>query len=211
MVRVVAIDGPAGSGKGTIAQYLSDRFHLAYLDTGLLYRIAAYFDIAQDKITSVQSLLDKAGEIDLKELRTEEVGKKASVIAKNLQMREIMTDIQRAFACNPGELYNGAILDGRDIGSVVVPDAACKLFVTASLEIRAQRRLESFLQSGKATTFQKVYDGLNSRDLQDKTREFSPLTFDKSYVIIDTSFETIEESCIKVAKIVEAALISVRI
>ncbi|MDR1561004.1 MAG: cytidylate kinase [Holosporaceae bacterium] len=207
MKPVVAIDGPAGSGKGTLAKKIASYFNFAYLDTGLLYRIIAHMEMQSDEIRQVQidDLLTLKGmPPDL--LRSESTSAKASEIAKMPEIREIMTKLQRDFAASPGDIYMGSVLDGRDIGTVVIPDAACKIFVTANLKVRAMRRFNSLRTTNRQITYEEIYENLEARDKQDQSREIAPLAFNDSYTLIDTSNDTIDESFAKAVKIVKNSL-----
>ena len=192
MKPVVAIDGPAGSGKGTLARMIASHFNFAYLDTGLLYRIVAFLNVSLEKVKGmhVKEFLDIAVKLTDEQLRSPENSAKASNIAKIPKIREIMTYLQRDFI----DMYRdrGIVLDGRDIGSVVVPDACCKLFVTADLEERAKRRFADL--NNKKMTFAEVYDSMKLRDVQDKTRKVAPLTCDETYVVVDTTGQSVQES-----------------
>jgi cytidylate kinase len=192
---VIAIDGPAGSGKGTIARLLADRLGFAYLDTGLLYRALAC--LGEEKWESAQ-VLDLIKNTSENVLRSEKISNKASAVAKLPEVRKMLLQLQRDFATDPGEKYRGSILDGRDIATVVVPDANCKMFITADLAVRATRRLEFLKLSNPDLTHEEVFQNLAIRDEQDKSREIAPLVFNDSYdILIDTSKDSIEESFAK--------------
>jgi cytidylate kinase len=192
---VIAIDGPAGSGKGTISRLLADRLGFSYLDTGLLYRALAY--LGQEKWESVQ-ILEFINSTPKDVFRSDEISNKASAIAKLPEVRKMLLQLQRDFAANPGKEYGGAILDGRDIATVIVPDANHKIFITADLAVRALRRFVSSKRSDPDLTYEDVYQNLAIRDEQDKSREIAPLVFNDSYdILIDTSKDSIEESFAK--------------
>ncbi|MDR2780861.1 MAG: (d)CMP kinase [Holosporaceae bacterium] len=200
---IIAIDGPASSGKGTIARLLADRLGFAYLDTGLLYRALAYLGESQQP--SVQDVLRVMKETPEETLRSEEIGNKASVIAGTQSVREMLLQLQRDFAANPGEKYNGSVLDGRDIATIVVPNADHKIFITAGLEIRVLRRLEFLRQNDPRITYEEVYENLAARDEQDRSRKIAPLVFNESYdALVDTSYDSIEESFGKVIRVITA-------
>lgn len=192
MKPVVAIDGPSGSGKGTLARMIASHFNFVYLDTGLLYRTVAFFNVPLEEIRDmkIEDLLNVVGQLTEEQLRSPENSIRASNIAKLPEIRDIMTRLQRDFI----NLYakRGVVLDGRDIGTIVVPDACCKLFITADLEERAKRRFSDL--DDKNTTFEEVLDNMKRRDAQDISRKIAPLTCDETYVVIDTTGQSRQES-----------------
>ncbi len=192
MKPVVAIDGPAGSGKGTLARMIASHFNFVYLDTGLLYRTVAFLNVSLEKIKNmkIEDLLSVADKLTDEQLRSSENSTRASNIAKMPEIRDIMTRLQRDFI----DLYSdkGVVLDGRDIGTVIVPDACCKLFITADLEERAKRRFADL--NGKNTTFEEVFNNMKRRDAQDKSRKVAPLTCDETYIVVDTTKQSVQES-----------------
>jgi cytidylate kinase len=199
---IVAIDGPAGSGKGTVAGLLADRLRFAYLDTGLLYRAVAY----SGERTSVQNLLKILRETPEDVLRSDSIGSKASEVSKIPEVRQMLLQLQRDFAENPGEEYAGSVLDGRDIATVVVPRADYKIFITADPEIRAARRFEFLKQTDPKITRDEIYRSLVIRDEQDRSRKIAPLIFSEDIydILIDTSKDSIEESFTKVINFMES-------
>lgn len=192
MKPVVAIDGPAGSGKGTLARMIASHFNFVYLDTGLLYRTVAFLNVPLVKIRAmgIKELLDTASTLTNEQLRSAENSARASNIAKMPEIRDIMNRLQRDFI----ELYKkqGTVLDGRDIGTVVVPDACCKLFITADLEERAKRRFADLKDQNM--TFDEIFNSMKLRDTQDKSRKIAPLTCDKTYIVVDTTGQSVQES-----------------
>ncbi len=192
MKPVVAIDGPAGSGKGTLARMIASQFSFIYLDTGVLYRTIAFANLSleQLKSMSINELLDMRAKFSDDQLRSSENGVRASNVAKISEIREIMTRLQRDFI----DLYRdkGVVLDGRDIGTVVEPDACCKLFITADLEERAKRRLADL--GDQNTSFEEVLNNMKLRDDQDKSREIAPLTCNETYIVVNTTGQSVQES-----------------
>jgi cytidylate kinase len=186
----VAIDGPAAAGKGTIARAVAHRFGLAHLDTGLLYRAAGrrtlegIGPVEAAKALTAADLEDEAG------LRTQEVGQAASRVAAIPEVRAALVDFQRAFATRMG----GAVLDGRDIGTVICPDAAVKLFVTASDAERARRRHAELAAKGHDVTPRDVADDLRRRDARDEGRLDAPLKPAADAHVLDTSELSIDEA-----------------
>jgi cytidylate kinase len=190
---VVALDGPAASGKGTLARRLAAAFHLAYLDTGSLYRatgvatLRAGGDPAHepDAVRAAQSLNIAA--FQPADLRTEEAGSAASKVAALPGVRAALLDFQRNFAKNPPGGAQGAVLDGRDIGTVVCPDALVKIFVEAALETRVQRRVKELQEKGENIIESRVRADMEARDARDKDRSVAPLVPAADAWILDTS------------------------
>lgn len=263
MLPIIAIDGPAASGKGTLARKLAEHFRFAYLDSGRLYRAFACIElILADKPSALlhdcrvqsanneapsdlfedQGLLstlsdilriseNKNDEIDLScyltrsnflsdmlkggqdlvkiadvipehILKSEIVGMEASSLGKFPEVRTLLTALMRDFAYSPGDEYRGTVMDGRDIGTVVFPNATCKFFVTADLRTRAERRFNDMKVFGTATTFEAVYDALKARDEHDANRDVSPMKCDNSYVRIDTTHLSVDDALSELVKLV---------
>ncbi len=182
---VVAIDGTAGSGKGTLARKLAEKLNFDHLDTGILYRIYA-FEI-QKKQRNIESInLDKWLKNDKKlvQLRTEKISKIASLISQKKEVREQLIEIQRKFADNPPG-KNGSIIDGRDIGTVITPEAEIKFFIDANVEIRALRRIKQLNLNAEQS--KETLKNIIERDSQDIKRKISPLKIAKDSICIDTS------------------------
>ena len=205
MSYVVAIDGPAAAGKGTVSKAVAEHFGFAHLDTGLLYRVVGRVSLENvgpslDE-AEVISLLTKVTEADLKrdDLRTAAVAQAASKVAVIPEVRSALIDFQRKFAVRAG----GAVLDGRDIGTVICPDADVKLFVTAVAEVRAQRRYEELLGRGEKTSYETVLENVKARDARDSERAVAPLVAADDAITIDTS-----EMSIKTAINVAIAVIN---
>ena len=184
---VIAVDGPAASGKGTIARALAAHYELPHMDTGLLYRAVA-LNLTRwggDPGNEFEALraCDRAGvSPDDPDLRSEIVGEVASRISAYPSVRAALLERQQAFAAQPG----GAVLDGRDVGTVIAPAAAVKLFVTASPEIRARRRTEELLASGRRVHFDDVLTDIRARDRRDGGRDAAPLQRAEDAVLLDT-------------------------
>ncbi|MFM9850555.1 MAG: (d)CMP kinase [Hyphomicrobiaceae bacterium] len=191
---IIAIDGPAASGKGTLAKRIADHFGLACLDTGLLYRA-----VARDVLAQGASLEDEAvaaavartidpATLNDPSLRLPGVGEAASVVARIPAVRAGLLDFQRDFA----RQEPGAVLDGRDIGTVVCPDADVKIFVTADASVRARRRYEELRQRGEPVTFEAVLDVIQRRDARDSGRPDAPMRAADDAILLDTSNLDIE-------------------
>ncbi|WP_282181590.1 (d)CMP kinase [Aliiroseovarius marinus] len=184
----VAIDGPAAAGKGTISKAVAAHFGFAHLDTGLLYRaVGAKTLTGADPVEAAQSLTPADMQGDL---RTPEVAQAASKVAVIAEVRAALVDFQRNFATRDG----GAVLDGRDIGTVICPDADVKLFVTASAEVRAERRFLELSAKDHDVTRAQVLADVIARDKRDSEREEAPLKPAEDAVIIDTSDLSIEDA-----------------
>ena len=205
----IAIDGPAGAGKSTIAKALAKELGFHYVDTGAIYRTLGYFfdliGIGPKDIDGITKYIDECvieiewdedgsqhmflNETDVsEEIRTPEISKIASAVSAHGLVRDALLDMQRNVAKT-----HDVIMDGRDIGSVVLPRADVKFFLTASPEVRAQRRFEELQAKGSKDTYAKVLKEVNDRDHADMTRAVAPLKQTKSHILVDTSDMTIEE------------------
>ncbi len=194
---IIAIDGPAAAGKGTLARALADRLDFAHLDTGSLYRavgvgvLEAGGDPAneEDAVKAAKTLKANITEKILQNpaLRTHEAGSAASKVAQYDSVRAVLRELQTGFAQNPPNGKAGAVLDGRDIGTVICPDAPVKLFITASIEARADRRFKELQNKGEAATYGAVLEEMRARDARDSDRSVSPLRPADDAFILDTS------------------------
>jgi cytidylate kinase len=203
---VIAVDGPAASGKGTLARRLASHYGLPCLDTGLLYRMVAraMLDAGQD-IHDAQAAARTVASFDQdafpeERLRGREIGEAASVVAAMPAVRAGLLERQRRFAAQPG----GAVLDGRDIGTVICPDATAKLFVTATPEVRAARRYKELTGRGEAVTQDAILADIRRRDARDSGRSDAPLKAAEDAVVLDTSALGIEEVLAAAIRIVES-------
>ncbi len=204
---IIAIDGPAASGKGTIAEGLGDAFSLPVLDSGLLYR-AVGVTLARDggdardaaAAEAVARALDTA-RLNDPAFRTREAGEAASVVAAHPGVRRALRDFQQAFAVQDG----GAVIDGRDIGTVIAPQAPAKLFVTATPEVRADRRFRQLRAQGQDVAFEDVLADIRRRDERDTARADSPLVMADDAALLDTTTMSISEAADAARRIVEAA------
>ncbi len=200
---IIAIDGPSGAGKSTLGKMLAKKLNLLYLDTGAMYRAVALAvlqageTIDEKKAVEIakHSKIELVGEPDFlqiklneqdvsDEIRTNEVGQMASIVSSVSEVRKILVEHQRTL----GETApNGCVLDGRDIGTVVFPNADVKFFLTAKPEARARRRFEEDLQRGQTSTYEETLAEINQRDERDISREDSPLSIAEDAIVIDTS------------------------
>ncbi len=204
---LIAVDGPGASGKGTIARALAGHFKLPHMDTGLLYRAVALnlWRWGGDLGSEFEALraCDVASvDPEDPELRSEPVSSIASRVSAYPSVRAALLDRQRQFAGQPG----GAVLDGRDIGTVVAPDADAKLFVTASPEVRAQRRVRELLERGLPAHYDDVLTDIHARDARDSTREAAPLRQADDADLLDTSNLTVEQAVAAAIRLVERRL-----
>ena len=190
---MVAIDGPAASGKGTLARRLAERFGLAHLDTGKLYRAAALLALDDGADPADPAAAEAAARrvtstlLADPRLLGEKVAGASSVVAAIPEVRAALLAFQRDFAAHPPALTKGAVLDGRDIGTAVCPDATVKLFVTASPRARAARRLKELRQRGGAAIYGRVLQDMKERDARDSRRRVAPLAAAPDAVTIDTT------------------------
>ena len=214
----IAIDGPAGAGKSTIAKALAKELGYHYVDTGAIYRTVAYFldllGISPKDADGVERYID---ELTIKieydeegkqhmlmngmdvtdEIRTQDISQKASLVSAHPVVREVLLDMQRDVA-----KQHNVIMDGRDIGTVVLPKATVKIFLTASAEVRARRRTDELLAKGQKTSFEQTLKDIKQRDYQDTTRPVAPLKQAKDAVLVDTSDMDIEGVLATIKKIV---------
>ncbi len=218
----VAIDGPAGAGKSTIARRLAGELGYRYVDTGAIYRTVAYFmdlwGVSPKDVDGVNRYIDELtvgieyddegvqhmlmnGMDVTADIRTQDISQKASLISAHAVVRDVLLDMQREMA----ERYD-VVMDGRDIGSVVLPKATVKIFLTASPEVRAMRRYKELLEKGQKAKYEQVLKEVQQRDYQDTHREIAPLKMCRDSVKVDTSEMTLEESVAAIRKIIEEKL-----
>ena len=200
MSFTIAIDGPAAAGKGTISKALASHFSLAHLDTGLLYRaVGAQVLVGASPLVAAKSLHPET--LEASTLRSPEVALAASKVAVLADVRNELLVLQRSFARRPG----GAVLDGRDIGTVICPEAEVKLFVTASAVVRAGRRYEELRRIGTVISTEQVLADVLARDARDTGRAIAPMVPAEDAVVIDTSDLAIEEAVAEAIVIVQKA------
>lgn len=202
---IIAVDGPAAAGKGTLARALARHYNYHFLDTGSLYRMVGLRVLAQgqdprDEAAALEAARSlKPDLMHEQDLRAEKVGEAASIVAANLKVREALLGLQRGFARRPP----GAVLDGRDIGTVVCPDAEAKIFVTASPEVRARRRHAELAERGETVPFETVLAEIKTRDARDRTRVHAPLVPAKDAYVLETSTMSRAEALTAAIKFVD--------
>ena len=190
---IIAIDGPAAAGKGTLARQLAVHFDLALLDTGLIYRAVgmnlmnAGADLEDANVALKAALNLKSEDLKATDLRTDIAADAASRISAVPEVRSALIDFQRSFAENPPEGKNGSVLDGRDIGTIVCPEANVKLFITAGPEVRAERRYLELRERKHDAIYSRVLADMKERDERDSVRTVSPLVPAKDAFFLDTS------------------------
>ena len=197
---IIAVDGTAASGKGTLAKRLAHALNLAHLDTGALYRgvglMLLHNDITADRVTAYHAEIAAKnldfGLLDHVDLRAPETGEMASIVAAIPEVRSALLESQRQFASTPPQGFEGAVLDGRDIGTVVLPDADVKFYVDADLAIRAERRTKELINAGHTVMLPDIQKALAARDERDITRVDAPLKPADNAIMINTSALDVE-------------------
>jgi CMP/dCMP kinase len=214
---IIAVDGPSGAGKSTLGKRLAKKLGLLYLDTGAMYRAVAFAVLQNNSSKDKEKIVEIASAANIEligepenlrvlldgqdishEIRTNEVGQTASIVSAISEVRKILVQLQQEL----GNRGNGCVLDGRDIGTVVFPNADIKFFLTAKPESRARRRYEEDFEKNIATTFEHTLEEINQRDKRDITRADSPLSIADDAVVIDTSELDLDESFEKMMKFV---------
>ncbi len=215
----IAIDGPAGAGKSTIAKKVAEKLGIVYVDTGALYRVVGLHmlnkkielhdsnsvvcelkncKISMNYVDGIQKMF-LCGQDVTNLIRTDDVSMAASTVSAISEVREFLLDLQR----NIGK-HQDIIMDGRDIGTVVLPDASVKIFLTASINLRAKRRYDQLIASGEKVVFENVLSEMKKRDLQDMNRKIAPLKQAEDAILLDTSDMSLEESIESVLKIINS-------
>lgn len=215
----IAVDGPAGAGKSTIAKAVARKLNLIYIDTGAMYRaIALYMIRNKVSVEDSEEIGVKCQEVDIKlgyengtqvvylmeedvtkSLRTEEVGNMASLVSQQIVVREKLVELQQNMART-----NDCIMDGRDIGTCVLPNADVKIYLTADSSVRAKRRFDELTAKGEPCNLQKIKEDIEERDYRDENREHSPLKRAEDAVLLDSSYMTIEEVVEQIIEIAQS-------
>ena len=204
----IAIDSPAAAGAGTQAKLISKHYNLMQLDTGRCYRYIANIKITNPSNYNYKLIKKKISKLNLKKLQnrnllTDKVAATASEIAKDKRIRKLVHKFQQKYAYNPPKKYKGSCLDGRDICSVIVPDADIKLFITANVKTRAIRRFKELRIKNRDITFKEVLKSIKKRDKSDINRKISPLKKTKDSILINTSNLSIRSCFLKIKKIID--------
>ena len=210
---VVALDGPAASGKGTLARLISGHYALAHLDTGSLYRGVAWSILNRGGDPAAAAAAAQAAktfdiaDIEGADIRTKEVGAAASVVAANPEVRAALLEFQRRFAVAPPNNAAGAVLDGRDIGTVVCPDATVKFYVTASPEVRARRRWLELSRTRPDLEEALIYKDLLERDARDAAREDAPMAAAADAELLDTTHLSIDAAFAAARRVIDGVFL----
>ena len=210
-IITVAIDSPAAAGAGTQAKLISKEYNLLYLDTGKIYRIIGKLRLEKKNKFNYNSVKNKIANIKIKDLSNKnllsnEVATSASIIAKDLKIREMVKNFQTNCAYNPPKNYKGSILDGRDITSVIMKDAMFKFYITANLKVRSKRRFLELKKIDKNISFNSVLKSLRNRDYLDKNRKHSPLKKTQDSILINTSKLSKKACFYKIKRIMDRKL-----
>ena len=207
----ISIDSPAAAGAGTQAKLISKHYKLLWLDTGKCYRYVANIKITEPKKFNYVYIKKKIKKLKIKDLQnknllSDKVATIASIIAKDKKIRKIVKNFQLECAYNPPKKYLGSCLDGRDIGSVIVKDADIKLYITATLKVRAMRRFKELKAKNKKISFEKVLKSIKNRDKTDYNRRISPLKKTEDSILINTSKLSKRACFLKIKKIIDGKI-----
>ena len=209
----IAIDSPAAAGAGTQADLISKHYNLLQLDTGRCYRYIAKLKINHPNKFNYHFIKRKIDKLKVKDLQkmklySDTIASEASIIAKDKKIRKLVHSFQLKCAYNPPKKYKGSCLDGRDICSVIVPDADIKLFITANLKTRAIRRFKELKAKNSGLSFKEVMKSIKKRDKNDKNRKISPLKKTKDSILINTTNLSIRRCFLKIKKIIDRKIIT---
>ena len=207
----VAIDSPAAAGAGTQAKLIAKHYNLFYLDTGKIYRLIGYLKIQNKKKFNYSFIKKKIFKLKISDLKkkkllSDKVATQASIVAKDKKIRRMVYNFQIKCAYHPPSKFNGSILDGRDITSVIMKDAMFKFFITASVKTRALRRFKELKLLKKKVTYKEVLKSIKKRDKSDLKRKYSPLIKTKDSILINTTNLTKRSCFLKIKKIMDKKL-----
>ncbi|MGV6802181.1 MAG: (d)CMP kinase [bacterium] len=209
---IVAVDGPAAAGKGTLSQRVSAFYQLAYLDTGILYRGVSWIILSQgqdprnEEVATAIARQFTLEALDGADIRSPEIGRTASIVAVHKGVRAALLDFQRNFAHHPPDGRKGAVLDGRDIGTIICPDAAVKLFIDASPEVRAHRRWLETQQRDASISEESILAEIKRRDARDSSRDAAPMKPAADAHLIDTSQLSIDAAFAAACRVIDRAI-----
>ena len=212
-IITVAIDSPAAAGAGTQAKLIAKHYNLLQLDTGRIYRIIGKMRLEDPKKFNYALIKKKIKKLNIKDLQnknllSDKVAISASIIAKEKKIRDIVKKFQQVCAYNPPKKYNGSVLDGRDITSVILKDAMFKFFITANIKIRARRRYKEYKNQNKKISFKEVLKSLKNRDKSDRQRKYGPLKKTKDSILLNSTKLSRRQCFLKIKVIMDRKLIN---
>ena len=212
-IITVAIDSPAAAGAGTQAKLIAKHYNLLQLDTGRIYRIIGKMRLENIKKFNHALIKKKIKKLNIKDLQnknllSDKVAISASIIAKEKKIRDIVKKFQQVCAYNPPKKYNGSVLDGRDITSVILKDAMFKFFITANIKIRAKRRYKEYKNQNKKISFKEVLKSLKNRDKSDRQRKYGPLKKTKDSILLNSTKLSRRQCFLKIKAIMDRKLIN---
>ena len=212
-IITVAIDSPAAAGAGTQAKLIAKHYNLLQLDTGKIYRIIGKMRLDNPKKFSYALIKKKIKKLNIKDLQnknllSDKVAISASIIAKEKKIRDIVKKFQQVCAYNPPKKYNGSVLDGRDITSVILKDVMFKFFITANIKIRARRRYKEYKNQNKKISFKEVLKSLKNRDKSDRQRKYGPLKKTKDSILLNSTKLSRRQCFLKIKAIMDRELIN---
>ena len=212
-IITVAIDSPAAAGAGTQAKLIAKHYNLLQLDTGKIYRIIGKMRLDNPKKFSYALIKKKIKKLNIKDLQnknllSDKVAISASIIAKEKKIRDIVKKFQQVCAYNPPKKYNGSVLDGRDITSVILKSAMFKFFITANIKIRARRRYKEYKNQNKKISFKEVLKSLKNRDKSDRQRKYGPLKKTKDSILLNSTKLSRRQCFLKIKAIMDRELIN---
>ena len=210
-IITVAIDSPAAAGAGTQAKLIAKHYNLLQLDTGRIYRVIGKMRLDNPKKFNLSLIKKKIKKLTVKNLQnknllSDKVAVSASIIAKEKKIRDVVKKFQQNYAYNPPKKYNGSVLDGRDITSVIFKDAMFKFFITASLETRARRRYKEYKNQNKKISFKQVLKSLKNRDKSDRQRKYGPLKKTKDSILLNSTKLSRRQCFLKIKAIMDRKL-----
>ncbi len=212
-IITVAIDSPAAAGAGTQAKLIAKHYNLLQLDTGRIYRVIGKMRLDNPKKFNLSLIKKKIKKLTVKNLQnknllSDKVAVSASIIAKEKKIRDVVKKFQQNYAYNPPKKYNGSVLDGRDITSVIFKDAMFKFFITANIKVRARRRFKEYKNQNKKISFNNVLKSLKNRDKSDRQRKYGPLKKTKDSILLNSTKLSRRQCFLKIKAIMDRKLIN---